>query len=240
MSFKSKFNKYARKIATALTYFDNEGLGKNPLLDISRLLKNSRPVIFDVGANVGQSIIKYKKQFPKSFIYSFEPSPETYKTLIRTANQYESVKAINCALGSIPGKTILYENSYSDMSSLLQMGEFGSGNVMRETEVEVLTIDKFCAQDRIPKIDILKIDTQGFDLEVVRGASTMISNSQIKFIYLEIIFSDMYKKSAKFSEIYDFLIGNGFILVSLYQFHYQKGVAGWTDGLFVHSSLVHE
>ena len=164
MSFKSKFNKYARKIATALTYFDNEGLGKNPLLDISRLLKNSRPVIFDVGANVGQSIIKYKKQIPKSFIYSFEPSPETYKTLIRTANQYESVKAINCALGSIPGKTILYENSYSDM----------------------------------------------------------------------------YKKSAKFSEIYDFLIGNGFILVSLYQFHYQKGVAGWTDGLFVHSSLVHE
>lgn len=45
MSFKSKFNKYARKIASVLTYFDNEGLGKDPLLDMARRLKGDDIVI---------------------------------------------------------------------------------------------------------------------------------------------------------------------------------------------------
>ena len=74
MSFKSKFNKYARKIASALTHFDNEGLGKDPLCDMARRVQGSDLVIFDVGANVGQSIERFKKYFPDAAMYSFEPS----------------------------------------------------------------------------------------------------------------------------------------------------------------------
>jgi hypothetical protein len=66
----------------------------------------------------------------------------------------------------------------------------------------------------------------------------MIVAGKIRLLYFEIIFSDMYKNVPRFSEVYDFLLDHGFVLVSLYEFHYQKGLAGWTDGLFMHQSAL--
>ena len=51
--------------------------------------------------------------------------------------------------------------------------------------MHVDTIDDFCSANRIPKIDILKIDTEGFDLNVLKGAKQMLSRGQIAFIYTE-------------------------------------------------------
>ena len=238
MSFKSKFNKYARKIASVLTHFDDEGDGKDPLLDMLRRIQSSTPVVFDVGANIGQSIVRFKKVLPKSKIYSFEPSERPFAQLSVEASRYSDVKAFQLALGSSNGELTLYENSSSDMNSFLEMGCNGSGSVVGQSVVSVLTIDTFCSEQQINYIDILKIDAQGFDFEVIKGAKQMILDGKIRQIYFEIIFSDMYKNVPRFSEIYDFLLDHGFVLVSLYDFHYQKGVAGWTDGLFIHRSAL--
>ncbi len=238
MSFKSKFNKYARKIASVLTHFDDEGDGKDPLLDMLRRIQSSTPVVFDVGANIGQSIVRFKKVLPKSKIYSFEPSERPFAQLSVEASRYSDVKAFQLALGSSNGELTLYENSSSDMNSFLEMGCNGSGSVVGQSVVSVLTIDAFCSEHQINYIDILKIDAQGFDFEVIKGAKQMILDGKIRQIYFEIIFSDMYKNVPRFSEIYDFLLDHGFVLVSLYDFHYQKGVAGWTDGLFIHRSAL--
>lgn len=239
MSFKSKFNKYARKIASVLTHFDNEGDGKDPLVDMVRRLENDKPVVFDVGGNIGQSVVKFKKILPQSQIYSFEPSARPFGQLFIEASLHSDVKAFQFALGSSSGELILNENSCSDMSSFLEMGNGGSGSVLGQSAVPVKTIDEFCAEHQINYIDILKIDAQGFDFEVIKGAKQMILSGKIRQIYFEIIFSDMYKNVPRFSEVYDFLLDHGFVLVSLYDFHYQKGVAGWTDGLFICQSVPH-
>ena len=238
MSFKSKFNKYARKIVSALTQFDNEGNGKDPLLDMARRLKNNEPVIFDVGANIGQSIERFKKIFPSSLMYSFEPSARPFIRLKEVATQYSGVNVFQTALGSSKGTLTLYENSSSDMNSFLEMGAGGSGKIVGEAKVQVQTIDSFCAENNIDYIDILKIDAQGFDFEVIKGAKEMIVAGKIRLLYFEIIFSDMYKNVPRFSEVYDFLLDHGFVLVSLYEFHYQKGLEGWTDGLFMYQSAL--
>jgi len=102
--------------------------------------------------------------------------------------------------------------------------------------VEVKTIDQFCQDENIERIDLLKSDTQGFDLEVFKGADRTIRENKIGLIYLEIIFSDMYKNIPSLSHIYDFLISRDFHLVSFYEIHYQKQLAGWTDALFVQKS----
>ncbi len=238
MSFKSKFNKYARKIARAITYFDDEGHGKNPLLDISRRLGQGEPIIFDVGANIGQSVVNFKRYFPLSKIYSFEPSEKAFKYLEKLSHQYQNVETYQMALGSKESTMKIFENSCSDMNSFLEMGKNGSGSIVGESIVEVTTIDQFCARNDIQKIHILKIDTQGFDFEVIKGAKESILANKIDLIYFEIIFSEMYKGVPRFSEIYDFLIDHGFSLVSLYDFHYQENLAGWTDGLFIHQSAI--
>jgi hypothetical protein len=75
-------------------------------------------------------------------------------------------------------------------------------------------------------------------LEVFKGAERTIRENRIGLIYFEIIFCDMYKNLPSFSEVYDFLTGRDFLLVSFYQFHYQEQLASWTDALFVHKSYL--
>jgi FkbM family methyltransferase len=212
--------------------------GQNPLDDMAKYLHNDSPVIFDVGANVGQSINKFRSQFPKCIIHSFEPSPTTFKILSQQASDLKDVKLWNCALGSASGQTTFLENSNSDMSSFFPLSESGWGEITKETLVEVKTIDRFCDDEQIEYIDILKSDTQGFDFEVFKGAEGAIRANRIGLIYFEIIFSNMYKNLPPFAQIYEYLTLHDFLLVSFYQFHYQKQLASWTDALFVHKSYI--
>jgi len=216
---------------------DVSQLGNDPLDDMAAFLRNDRPMVFDVGANVGQSIRGFRSRFPRCIIHSFEPSPATFDTLTQQASQLKDVHLWNCALGSVSGQMTLLENSHSDMSSFLPISKFGWGEVIDETLVEVKTIDEFCDDQHIEWIDILKSDTQGFDLEVFKGAERTIRADKIALIYCEIKFSDMYKGLPSFATIYDFLTSRGFLLVSLYKFYYQQQLASWTDALFVHKTF---
>lgn len=213
-------------------------LGKDPLDDMAKYLHNDRPVIFDVGANVGQSIHRFRSQFPRCIINSFEPSPTTFKILSQQASELEDVRLWNCALGSVSEQMIFLENSHSYMSSFLPLSEFGWGKITKETSVEVRTIDQFCHDEQIERIDILKSDTQGFELEVFKGAEGTIRANKIGLIYFEIIFSDMYKNLPSFAKVYEYLTLHDFLLVSFYEFHYQMQLASWTDALFVHKSYI--
>ena len=131
-----------------------------------------------------------------------------------------------------------FENTCPDMSSFLPLGKYGWGTIKQETLVEVETIDQFCQEKNIGRIDILKLDTQGFELEVLKGAEYAIGTKKIGLVYLEINFSEMYKNLPSFAEVYDFLESRDFLLVSFYKFHYQNEFVLWTDVLFVHKSYI--
>jgi hypothetical protein len=119
------------------------------------------------------------------------------------------------------------------------LGERGWGSVIRQTRVPMQTIDQFCLDHGIGQVDILKSDTQGYDLEVLKGACQMFQNNAIKLVFSEVVFSKLYNEMAPFTELYDFLIARDFMLVSFYDIFYTKDrLASWTDGLFVHRSLV--
>jgi FkbM family methyltransferase len=231
---RNLFNKWGYDIVR----FRPDEMGKHPIKDMKRFLPDNHPMIFDVGANEGQTIHVFHHQFPSSTIHSFEPSPETFKKLKERASSVANVHLWNCALGSAPGPMTFLENSSSVMSSFLPLGKFGWGTITKKTLVEVKTIDQFCRDESVERIDILKSDTQGYDLEVFKGAERTIRENRIGLIYFEIIFCDMYKNLPSFSEVYDFLTGRGFLLVSFYQFHYQEQLASWTDALFVHKSYI--
>lgn len=218
--------------------FNPKLIGKHPLHDMKRFLHTDSPVVFDVGANTGQSVQKFRGEFPNSTLYSFEPSPNTFSVLQQNTDQVENLHLHNCAVGSEPGEMELLENSYSDMSSFLSLGKSGWGEIEQRTPVEVITLDRFCAERGINHIDILKSDTQGFELEVFKGAREMIETGKIGLIYFEITFSEIYENIPSFSKMYDFLTSRDYLLVSFYKFHYHGQLASWTDALFVHKSRV--
>ena len=208
-------------------------LGRDAYLDIMRIVDSKSPVIFDVGANVGQTIDALRKVFPSPTIYAFEPGEAAFDNLLRTHSKVPNVHLNNLALGSKPGRQIFFENSDTVMSSFLPLGPDGWGQISYQREIEVSTVDRYCSQHEIQCIDLLKSDTQGFDLEVIKGAQQLLNTSKICLIYLELAFQKLYQNSPHLDEIYRFISDQGFELVSFYEFSYRKGRASWANALFI-------
>jgi FkbM family methyltransferase len=211
-------------------------VGQDPFTDMRRFVPSHAPTIFDVGANLGQTACEFRKFFPQGKIHCFEPGRAAFDQLVERTRGTKDLHRWNCALGASAGQTTFFENSASTMSSILPMGRFGWGTIVSESTVNMRSVDEFCDQQKIDHIDILKSDTQGYDLEVFRGAEGMIRAEKIGLVYTEVTFSELYKNLPRVSEIYDFLIDRDFSLVALYEFRYQKGLAAWTDVLFIHKS----
>ena len=211
--------------------------GTCPFADMSRLLRQgSRPTIFDVGANEGQSVKRFRATFPSSVIHSFEPDRDAFARLRENTAAKEGVFAWNSALGAASGRQTFLENSNSDMSSFLELSTNGWGSVQHREVVEMTTIDQFLATHRIDTIDILKSDTQGYEFEVFKGAEQAFRDQRIGMIYSEFIFSDMYRNLPSFDEVFRHLTDRGFRLVSIYAIEHQNNLASWADALFVHEA----
>jgi FkbM family methyltransferase len=212
--------------------------GVNPLMDMAQLMRaDARPVIFDVGANIGQSVRKFRNRFPTSLIHSFEPIPDTFRVLESNTEPYDDVVVTHALVGAQTGTQEIIENTDSTMSSVLELGPSSWGKERARHPVPVITVDDYCDDHAIDTIDVLKIDTQGYELEVLKGAARMLERGAIHLVYLEVIFSKMYDGMPTFDQIYKLFMDRRYALVGMYEFHYRDGRAGWTDALFVHDPV---
>lgn len=208
--------------------------GRDPFHDMRRWTgQRQAPVAFDVGANMGQTIDCLLAIMPEAEIHAFEPGQEAFRKLQEKCSAMPNVLLNRVALGAAPGTAEFVENTDSTMSSFLEPGTAGWGEIKRRVQVPVTTVDQYCDERQIGSIDILKSDTQGFDLEVIRGANRLLFEHRIRLIYLEIIFSEMYRGLPRADEILRFLSDRGFVLIALYDLHYQNERLGWADALFV-------
>jgi FkbM family methyltransferase len=161
--------------------------------------------VFDVGANVGQFCIHANEVFSNAIIHSFEPVSKTFELLRTNTNKFNNIKCHKLAFGSAPGteKIFLQDNSvFNSLSS--------SVNVQKKenqaTEViEIQTVDSFCEHNKIDRIDLLKVDTEGFDLNVLEGAISMLSSRKVKFVLIEVTFDKENTRNSSFNLVNDFL-----------------------------------
>lgn len=209
-----------------------------PLLAARRLLERSPHapspcVMFDVGANAGQTTETMLDLFPTSVIHAFEPGNQAFGQLSRRLDGKAGVHLHNKAVGSALGRISLNENSEITMSSILPLGRQGWGTVQQVREVEMTTVDEVCRQNGIKYLSILKSDTQGYDLEVLQGASGMLKEGRVDCVFFEVIFSELYQGIPRFDGVFSFLLDHGFVLVNIYNSHMKRGVAAWADALFI-------
>lgn len=150
-------------------------------LDIERRFgRDSIRTVFDVGANVGQSTLTYVREFPHAQIYSFEPVLATYQKLASQTASYANVHPHNIGMGRQPGQVAINVNPNAVESSI---------KVRRpEDHSEIITLDTvdgFAKKRNIQAIDFLKIDTEGFELEVLAGAETLLREQRARLIQCE-------------------------------------------------------
>jgi FkbM family methyltransferase len=231
--FKRVFNSFGYKVGK---------IQNNPLLDSDEPFECMKSlmggadsgVFFDVGANVGQTVAELKSYFPNGRIYAFEPGT-AYEQLSQTYQGEKNITTENIPLGSKKEELKFYVNSCSDMSSFLPLGKDGWGEIRQEVSLELKTLDEYCEEKRITKINILKSDTQGFDLQVLQGATNMLQATQ--FVFLEINFGEIYDGLPPFSEIFNFVSENGFKLVRFYGQQFNGNVLSHADILFINPNF---
>tara|TARA_B110000858_G_C17793315_1_gene471088 strand:- start:1701 stop:2456 length:756 start_codon:yes stop_codon:yes gene_type:complete len=188
--------------------------------DIYKKFFDDNLIIFDVGANKGQSIERFKKIFPKSTIHAFEPINKEFDYLKKIYGEKKNIVINNMALGESKYEKNLNLSKRTGVSSFnnfnldhewikVRSKQYDTnieGFLEGEQLVNVETLDEYCLKHNIKKIDILKIDTQGYEDHVLAGAVKSIEEDIIKAIELEIIFDDTYDKYLTFSDLETYLL----------------------------------
>jgi FkbM family methyltransferase len=214
--------------------------GSDWLADLGRLTKEQRlKTLFDVGANTGQTAVQLARTFPGAAIYSFEPFPDSFASLQKTAKSFPQIQCLNLALGEKREAKKLFVNLNSETNSLLKNSASGmviDPTLMRpqgSTDIRVDTLDLFCEEHSIRNIDLLKLDTQGYELQVLRGAVMKLARKEIQFIFAEVLFHSLYENQAFFHEVYGWLLSAGYSFLGLYNSSFStENKLLWADALF--------
>lgn len=175
--------------------------------------------VIDVGANVGQFATAVRGLSPDVYIHSVEPNPVVYKTLAAKAASDKRMLAHGCALGRSRGKVMLNITAASDFSSCLSVNEFGtkrfkdSVEITSAVEVDLKTLDELMdslSAEAAGARLLLKLDTQGFDMEVLLGAAEVLKNVHV--VVTEASLQPIYAGTKLFPEVLEFMATNGFAL----------------------------
>jgi FkbM family methyltransferase len=142
--------------------------------------------IFDIGANVGGFVDIVKEVFPKSNITCFEPNK--YLELEEHVKNMSNIKIERTAVSDQIGNQIFYApKGPHALASLVQRPVFYSwtNEEIEEKEVPIITVDSYCQQNNISNVFYLKIDVEGYELNVLKGAEKMLDSKKIHFGQLE-------------------------------------------------------
>jgi FkbM family methyltransferase len=209
--------------------------------DAQRFLfdNDSNMVIFDVGAYIGEVTKVYGRLFPSARIYCFEPFDGSFQKLVRLSDN-KLVHPHQMALSDQPGKIKLYVNEDLTCNSFFPRPTSGptyyslKAEHTGQIEVDSMTIDAFCEKENIKQIDIVKLDVEGAELRVLKGACDKLSKHAISLIYTEVMFTVHYEGGCMFHELTGFLEQYGYTLYNLYNLKRAKnGQIRWGNAIFL-------
>lgn len=215
---------------------------------IKLLVNNDTPIIFDVGANKGQSVEYYKKLFPNCIIHCFEPDIDTFKILSENCKNLKNIYLNNCGIGSETNTLKFYKHDInSEMNGFVKVNEnskdslsLNSDNALEyknkinhTSTAKIIKICDYIKENNIGQIDLLKLDTQGYEEECLKGIDDQFS--KIKVILTEIMFYDFYEKSLSFYDLEKYLIPNNFRLydISHISKNPMNGRLDWIDAIYI-------
>ena len=140
------------------------------------------------------------------------------------------------------GEQIFNVNKSIDTSSLLNSKKTGLNSdeqvkTINQVKVELTTIDEYLKINNIERINILKLDIQGSELNALKGAEVALSNKKIDIIFTESYFVQQYENQPLFADIVQYLSNFGYSIQDIYNPIYGMSKLAWCDVMFVRENL---
>lgn len=149
---------------------------------------NSGDVVIDVGAYMGYySLLAGKLIGDKGKVFSFEPSPVHFDSLNKNIlrNKLDNIKTFNLAVSNKKGVVSFYEAG-SGSSLIKKEAETHIGRKIKPIRVKAVTLNDFTKKEKIKHIDFIKIDVEGWDLQVLKGASDLLKVKDAPDVMVEV------------------------------------------------------
>jgi FkbM family methyltransferase len=229
-------------------YGSEDGMVANHVR-ICKLLEIENPVIFDIGANHGLIAANYAVSLGVGGgIHLFEPNPyliPDIKDNLESSGYRGEIIINQMIVGAKAGEQSLNIARDDGTSSVLDVEEkllqrnpngYSTNEVIN---VEMTTLDLYCENNIL--IDILKTDTQGYDLQVLQGAEKLLSKNKISIIGIELYFAKAYVGQGKVHQIMSYLDSFGYHLLNFDRLsHTDKGFLYFGDATFVSLDIWNE
>ena len=198
--------------------------------------KKALYTVFDVGGHRGETVELFLKNFEIENLYSFEPSQENFKILSKKVDQLKkkfvkvNIFIENFALGKFDKDlelNYLNETSSStirelnvDSSYFKKKEKFFGTLINKKILIKQLKFKDYLIKKEISHIDLLKIDTEGYELEVLKGLDELIS--RVSVILFEHHYDNMIKKSYTFKDVHHLLKNNNFYRIFKIKMPFRK------------------
>jgi FkbM family methyltransferase len=202
------------------------------------------PVIFDCGANEGNTVARYRRLFPTAQIDAFEPLPQCVADLQSRFAEDPLTRVHRYAVTDHAGSVEFHSHSWATFSSTLTPADSlqrHSPDVPTDSvriEVDSITVDDFCRDENIDHVSILKMDIQGGELAALHGSTGMLAATAIDLIYTEVSFLRLYEGQGYFEDVLAFLRGYGYALYGLFDLvRADGGFLSQADALFVNPQI---
>jgi FkbM family methyltransferase len=193
--------------------------------------------VVDIGANSGQFSLLCRHWLPGSTIFAFEPLQQPAVRFRRIFSNDSGTRLVQAAIGAESAEQEMHVSKSVDSSSLLpiaptQSAIFPGTEESHREPVRVAPLDAFLGREELSPRSLLKIDVQGYELEVLKGCEILLE--QFYAVYVECSFVELYEGQSLAHEVIDWLHGRGFYLARVGLVAFDKaGMSVQGDFLFL-------
>ncbi len=164
--------------------------------------------ILDIGTNIGETLLQFARlSGPGGKVIGFEPVPENYRKCLQNCslNNFKTIRVEQLALSDKPETLFFEEATNRNSGGIFMHRQQQSGS----SAVQALTLDEFVRKENISKVDLVKIDVEGFETNVLKGASYTCTSFH-PVLFVEVDRQNLHRQGSSAEELHEIIRKYGY------------------------------